>query len=187
LGIAQTIPVIFLDHLTAIQAKAYMLADNNLTDRSTWDEPKLAVQLKELSDPALEFGIEATGFEAPEIDFRIQSLEENAAMPTTASSSRQGPAISQRGDVWSLGGHKIHCGNALENASYVTLMTDIKASAVFTDPPYNVKIDGHVSDRRERLQAEAGKKCLKKDNRHKGRYKPQKAMLGAHGSHHSGA
>jgi hypothetical protein len=70
------VPVVFLDHLSEPEAQAYMLADNKLTDRSTWDEPKLAIQLKALSDLALEFDIEATGFEAPEIDFRIQSLED---------------------------------------------------------------------------------------------------------------
>src|ERR1700676_3949401 len=69
------VPVIFLDHLTETQAKAYLLADNQLTDRSTWDDAKVAVQLKELSELVLDFDIEAIGFELPEIDFRIQSLD----------------------------------------------------------------------------------------------------------------
>src|ERR1700733_4088197 len=68
------VPVVFLGHLTEVQAQAYMLADNKLTDRSSWDDAKLAVQLRELSNLALDFDIETTGFEAPEIDFRIQSL-----------------------------------------------------------------------------------------------------------------
>ena len=74
LGLAQ-VPVIRLEHLTETQARAYTLADNKLTDRSGWDDTKLAIQLKELSDLALDFDIEAIGFELPEIDFRIQSLE----------------------------------------------------------------------------------------------------------------
>ena len=69
------IPVILLEHLTAIQAKAYMLADNKLTDRSSFDDTKVAIQLKELSDLVLDFDIEAIGFEPPEIDLRIQSLD----------------------------------------------------------------------------------------------------------------
>jgi ParB/RepB/Spo0J family partition protein len=67
----KNVPVIYLDHLNEFQARAYMLADNKLTDRSSFDEPRLALELNELSDLALDFGIEATGFEAPEIDFRV--------------------------------------------------------------------------------------------------------------------
>src|SRR5208283_5489201 len=70
------VPVLRLDHLTEPQAKAYMLADNKLTDRSSWNERELALHLKELTDLALDFEIEATGFEPPEIDLRIQSLDE---------------------------------------------------------------------------------------------------------------
>ena len=68
--------MIRLEHLSEQQAKAYMLADNKLTDRSSWDDRKVAIVLKELSDIALDFDIEATGFEPPEIDLRIQSLEQ---------------------------------------------------------------------------------------------------------------
>jgi len=71
----ESVPVIRLEHLTDTQAKAYMLADNKLTDRSSWDDRKVAIVLKELSEIALDFEIEATGFEAPEIDLHIQSLE----------------------------------------------------------------------------------------------------------------
>jgi ParB-like chromosome segregation protein Spo0J len=69
------IPVIRLHHLSPEQARAYMLADNKLSDRSSWDDTTLAVHLKELSALVLDFHIEATGFEPPEIDFRIQSLD----------------------------------------------------------------------------------------------------------------
>jgi hypothetical protein len=145
LGFTQ-VPVIFLDHLSETQAKAYMLADNKLTDRSTWDDGKVAIQLKELSELVLDFDMEAIGFELPEIDFRIQSLD----APDTADNADEfdasiGPAVSIAGDLWQLGPHRLYCGNALDPAAYATLMETEKASAVFTDPPYNVKIDGHVS------------------------------------------
>jgi hypothetical protein len=94
--------VVFVDHLSETQAKAYMLADNKLTDRSSFDEPKLAVQLKELSELALDFDIEATGFEAPEIDFRIQSLEEASDQDDYFKFSTGSP-VSLAGDVWHLG------------------------------------------------------------------------------------
>ncbi len=64
------VPIVSLSHLTETQARAYLLADNKLTDRSTWDDNKLAIQLKELSDLALDFEIEAIGFEPPEIGLR---------------------------------------------------------------------------------------------------------------------
>jgi DNA modification methylase len=139
------VPVIFLDHLTEIQARAYMLADNKLTDRSVWDDNKVATQLKELSELVLDFDIEAIGFEPPEIDFRIQSLDEpDAADNADEFDAATGPAVSVAGDLWLLGPHRLYCGNALDQTSYATLMETEKAAAVFTDPPYNVKIDGHV-------------------------------------------
>jgi DNA modification methylase len=145
LGLAQ-VPVIFLDHLTETQAKAYMLADNKLTDRSAFDDAKVAVQLKELSELVLDFDIEAIGFELPEIDFRIQSLDtSDAADSADEFDAAIGPAVSITGDLWLLGDHRLYCGSALDATSYATLMEGNKAAAVFSDAPYNVKIDGHVS------------------------------------------
>jgi DNA modification methylase len=139
------VPVIFLDHLTETQAKAYMLADNKLTDRSTWDDVKVATQLRELSELALEFDIEATGFEAPEIDLRIQSLEDtDAADRADEFEFASGPSVSVVGDLWALGEHRLYCGNALEDAAYTEFFENEKATAAFTDPPYNVAIDGHA-------------------------------------------
>lgn len=139
------VPVVSVDHLSEIQAKAYMLADNKLTDRSTWDDQKVAIQLKELSDLAIDFEIEAIGFEPPEIDFRIQSLESaDDADKADDFQSPKGPAVAILGDLWSLGPHRLYCGNSLDTTSYSTVMKAEQASAVFTDPPYNVKIDGHT-------------------------------------------
>src|SRR5437764_3717659 len=70
------VPTLCLDHLTAAQARAFMIADNRLTDISTWDDRLLAEQLKELSVHGLDFDIEVTGFEIGEIDLRIASLDE---------------------------------------------------------------------------------------------------------------
>jgi DNA modification methylase len=140
------VPVVYLKHLSDIQAKAYMLADNKLTDRSTWDDATLAVHLKELSELALDFSIEATGFELPEVDFRIQSLDgPEQADRADEFAVASGPPVSQPGDLWVLDGHRVYCGNALDPTSYEILFGLEKASAVFTDPPYNVRINGHVS------------------------------------------
>jgi DNA modification methylase len=139
------LPVISLDHLTETQARAYLLADNKLAERSSWDDASLAVQLKELSELALDFDFEAIGFELPEVDLRIQSLDptDNA---DRADEFRNvvGPAVTRPGDLWLLGKHRVYCGSALDPLTYELLMANEKAGAAFTDPPYNVKIDGNV-------------------------------------------
>jgi DNA modification methylase len=122
-----------------------MLADNKLTDRSTWDDPKLAIQLKELSDLVLDFDIEAIGFEPPEIDLRIQSLDSALEEADDRFELATGPVVSRVGDLWLLGSHRLYCGSALDATSYDALSNGEKAAAAITDPPYNVKIDGHVS------------------------------------------
>ncbi len=139
------VPIISLDHLNEAQARAFMLADNQLTDRSTWDDGALALQLKALSELVLDFDIDATGFETPEIDLRIQSLEPiELADAADDYEPVKGPAVSRTGDLWNLGGHRLLCGSALDPEAYTTLLQGDVAGAVFTDPPYNVKVDGHV-------------------------------------------
>ena len=145
------VPTISLDHLSESQAKAFTIADNRLSETSTWDERLLGEQLKELSVQELDFSIEATGFEIGEIDLRIEALstakeaEEDPA--DTIPSSRNKPVVSKAGDLWVLGRHRVYCGNALEPAAYTALMEDMRATMVFTDPPYNVPIAGNVSGR----------------------------------------
>jgi ParB-like nuclease domain len=70
------VPTLCLDHLSRAQARAFMIADNRLTEIATWDERLLAQQLKDLSLLGLDFSLELTGFEMPEIDLRIASLDD---------------------------------------------------------------------------------------------------------------
>ena len=134
----QEVPVIRLEHLSEPQAKAYMLADNKLTDRSGWDDAKVSIILKDLSEMALEFAIEATGFETAEIDLRIQSLDPSEDVADSADDFEpwRGPAVSGLGDVWKLGPHRLLCGSSLDFHVYGVLLGGEKASAVFADPPY---------------------------------------------------
>src|SRR5271170_4385234 len=100
-----------------------MLADNKLTDRSSWDDRKVAIVLKELSDIALDFEIEATGFEPPEIDLRIQSLEpSDATDPADELEAAEGPPVSRLHDLWILGDHRLFCGSALDPEAYHALL-----------------------------------------------------------------
>jgi DNA modification methylase len=140
LGLTE-IPVIFLDHLNETQAKAFALADNQLHDRSTWDDFKVAIQLKELSASDLDFDFDAIGFPAPEVDFRLQSLDtSDEADRADEFDAPAGPAVSIAGDLWLLGAHRLYCGNALDANSYAILMETERAAAAFTDPPYNLSI-----------------------------------------------
>ena len=144
LGILE-VPTISLAHLTPVQAKAFMLADNRLTEIAKWDEHLLATQLKELSIVNLDFDLEATGFTIGEIDLRIEALdhvEDDLAdeLPPVI----EGPAVTQLGDLWLLGEHRLYCGNAQEAQSFELLMNAQSAGMVITEPPYNVKVQGHV-------------------------------------------
>jgi ParB-like chromosome segregation protein Spo0J len=140
------VPVIALEHLDAAQQRAFAIADNRLTENSTWDGRLLAAQLKELSIRDLSFDLEATGFDMGEIDFRIESLSEKPEAPDPADQlpSLHEQAVSRTGDQ-QLGRHRLFCGNALDRSSFTILMEGKTANLIFTDPPYNVPIGGHVS------------------------------------------
>jgi ParB-like chromosome segregation protein Spo0J len=143
------VPTLCLDHLTPAQARAFMIADNKLTENSTWDDRLLAQQFKDLSLLGLDFSLELTGFEMGEIDLRIASLEDEpdpADDPVDAVPELPArPPVSKIGDLWLLGPHRVLCGNALDPADFITLMDAERAAMVFTDPPFNVPIEGHVS------------------------------------------
>ena len=113
------VPVIAIEHLDAAQRRAFAIADNRLTENSTWDDRLLAELLKELSVLDLSFDLEATGFEMGEIDFRIESLGEKPETPDPADQlpSLQERAASRVGDLWQLGRHRALCGNASTGAA----------------------------------------------------------------------
>ena len=143
------VPTLCLEHLTPAQARAFRIADNKLTENATWDDRLLAEQLRDLSLSGLDFDIEVTGFEMGEIDLRIASLEETPAAGSEPADilpeiSAALP-VSKIGDLWLLGRHRVLCGNALDPEAFTALMGQERATMVFTDPPYNVPIEGHAS------------------------------------------
>ena len=142
------VPCVRLDHMTSAQQKAYVLADNKLALNAGWDEELLALELQELSvlDPSFDIGL--TGFTIAEVDGLIEGLavEEPASPKDEALPALgDGPAVTKPGDVWLLGRHRLICGDSLSADVVTTLMAGETAQMVFTDPPYNVPIDGHVS------------------------------------------
>jgi DNA modification methylase len=144
LGMSQ-VPSVCVQHLTEAQKRAFMLADNRLAEHSSWDQQQLAIELKALSDLDLDFDFEVTGFDTVDLD----GLESRAApkeppAEIVAPVDRNADPVTKEGDLWQLGNHLLLCGNALEESSYTRLLGEKLAQMVFTDPPYNVKIDGHV-------------------------------------------
>lgn len=145
---ATEVPTIQLGHLTPEKARGYALADNKLTDLSTWDEKKLAEHFKVLVALDLDFDIEATGFSMGEIDLSIEGLDlrvGNDAPDSADDLPAIGPAVCRPGQLWHLGDHQVLCGSALEVESYQHLLGADLVACVVADPPYNVPINGHVS------------------------------------------
>ena len=136
------VPTICLEHLSQPQARAFMIADNRLTDNSAWDDRLLGQQLKELSEFDLDFSLEAVGFEIGEIELRIEGLDSEAREESDSADTLPvaplGPPVSRVGDLWMLGSHRVHCGSALDQVAYGALMQDEQAAMVFTDPPDSV-------------------------------------------------
>jgi DNA modification methylase len=145
LGI-DVVPTVRLSHLSDADKRAYVLADNKLAERAGWDRDLLAIELRGLIELGVD--IELTGFEMAEIDLVLEEAREasgDSSGPEDAvPGPPPGPAVSQTGDLWLLGSHRLLCGDARNQAGYDQLLTGAKAEFVFTDPPYNVAIDGHV-------------------------------------------
>lgn len=142
----EVIPVIRIEHLTEAEARAFAIADNKLTENSSWDDEALGQTFKELASLDLDFSLDITGFSAAEIDLRIEGFEgadskddEADAVPEPAES------VAKVGDVFKLGNHILGCCNAVEEASYHAVLADERAAMVFTDPPWNLKVDGCIS------------------------------------------
>lgn len=142
------VPTICLDHLTPTQARAFQIADNKLTENSTWDDKLLAEAFKQLSIEQLDFSLDVTGFELPEIDLRIHSLEAVEPQqhdPVDEIPAAKEVAVAKPGQLWQLGDHRLVCGSALDQAVYQALLESTLADFIFSDPPFNVPIRGHAS------------------------------------------
>jgi DNA modification methylase len=146
LGI-DAVPTVRLSHLSEADKRAYILADNKLAAKAGWDRDILAIELQGLLD--LDFEVELTGFDMGEIDIILDDDQEAKGETTgpedEVPAALPGPTVSQAGDLWVLGNHRLLCGDARDDAAYCQLLNDEKVEFVFTDPPYNVAIDGNVS------------------------------------------
>ena len=142
------VPTIRLEHLTEAHKRAYVIADNRLAELSGWDKDILAIEFQNLLDVDIDFEITDIGFEMAEIDLILcdESSDTSDVDPDdNIPEMPSGPTVTKMGDIWLLGPHRLYCGDALEAASYSELMAGESAQMIFADPPYNVKINGHVS------------------------------------------
>lgn len=139
-----TVPVVCLDHLTPRQKKAYILADNKLAEKSSWDRGLLKSELQSLFDLETDIDLTITGFSTPELDLLFADTETALQKSEIVSDIQPEPRV-RSGDLWRLGDHYLFCGNSLKKESFSALMQGELAEMVFTDPPYNVPIQGHVS------------------------------------------
>ncbi len=149
LGLKQ-IPVIPLSHLNETEIRAYMLADNKLAEKAGWSREMLAVELEELQIALPEVGLDVgiTGFEPGDIDSIMLDFGEDRANPTDQIPDLEDEAvIARQGDLFILGRHRLLVGDARDAHAYAQLMQAETAAMAFLDPPYNVKIDGHVGGR----------------------------------------
>ena len=139
-----TVPTIQHGHLSDAQKRAYILADNKLAANAGWNRKYLQVELQGLIDEGFEIAV--TGFETPEIDLILHDLDDEQCSPDDLIPEKaDGPTITQPGDRWQLDDHILLCGSATDQNSYPLLMDGAKADLVFTDPPYNVPLQGNVS------------------------------------------
>jgi DNA modification methylase len=140
LGLSE-IPIILCDEWTPAQVKAFRLLVNRSASWAEWDEELLASELSELQ--AAEFDLSLTGFDAGEIDDYLlaDSPEEDVAPPVPEI------AVTQPGDLWLCGPHRVLCGDATDANSVSRLLGERKPLLLVTDPPYGIELDSEWRDR----------------------------------------
>lgn len=132
------VPCVFVEHLTETQKKAYILADNRMALDAGWDEEMLAVEMEELQNLGFDLGL--TGFDEKELAdlFDTNNSDDVKDDDFDLTAALEKAAFVQRGDVWTVGRHRLMCGDATSADDVSALMNGVKANLILTDPPYGV-------------------------------------------------
>ena len=138
-GIAE-VPCVFADHLTEAQKKAYIIADNRMAMDAGWDEELLRVEIEALQAEA--FNLSLTGFDDKELSDLFKDDADVQEDDFDVDAELEKPTFSKTGDVWTLGRHRLVCGDSTKADTFEVLMNGRKANLVVTDPPYNVNYEG---------------------------------------------
>ena len=138
-GIAE-VPCVFAEHLTEAQKRAYIIADNRLALNAGWDAEMLSVELADLQ--AADFDVSLLGFDDAEINKLLGGMEDVKDDDFDVERELANPAITQPGDLWMLGPHRLVCSDSTKAETFSLLMDGKLANLVVTDPPYNVNYEG---------------------------------------------
>lgn len=132
------VPCVFVDYLTEAQKKAYILADNRMVMDAGWDEELLRVEIEALQGEA--FDVSLTGFDEMELADLFKDGSDSGAEDDDydLSAALEKAAFVERGDIWTVGRHRLMCGDATSAEDVGALMDDRKANLILTDPPYGV-------------------------------------------------
>lgn len=144
------VPVIKATHLDEHEIRAFALADNKLASKAGWNRELLAIELGalQLALPQVDLDLSITGFEPGEVDAIISDHEDAlAATGDQIPDPNPGLVAASKGDLFVLGKHRLLVGDARDETTYAHLMQSEQAEMAFLDPPYNVKIAGHVGGR----------------------------------------
>jgi DNA modification methylase len=148
LGMAD-VPTITIAGLSDSEKRAIVIADNRLPERAVWDFDLLREHFRNLIE--VDFEVELSGFTTGEIDLVMDGkpapITANDPADDLTGFTLSGPAVSHLGDIWELGRHRLVCGDALRREDYEQLLGGDLAQMLVSDPPYNVKIDGHAMGR----------------------------------------
>ena len=136
------VPTIKVTGLSDAQKRIFLLADNKLTENAGWDRESLVAELGKLEKmlPLLNLDLKLTGFEAAEIDTLFVDLAAPERDPADTLPKLTANAVTRRGDLWTLGPHRLLCADARSANELDRLMGGATAQMAFADPPYNVQI-----------------------------------------------
>jgi DNA modification methylase len=134
------VPCVYVDHLTEAQKKAYILADNRMALDAGWDEELLRIELEELEGLGFDLGL--TGFDEKELTELFGKDTEVKDDDFDVDAELQKPTFSKSGDIWTLGRHRLICGDSTKKETYDILVGDHRVNLTVTDPPYNVNYEG---------------------------------------------
>lgn len=152
------VPCFRLTHLAEAEERAYAIADNKIAINAGWDREALSAELFELSPLLLSLEspveIDITGFEMGEIDALLADHQDVEQEPVEEPVAQPSEPVTRPGDLWLLGKHRLLCADALDANSYARLLGDAAIGLVICDPPFNVRITGHVGGRGKRKHEE---------------------------------
>lgn len=133
------VPCVREDHLSEAQRRAFVIADNKIGENATWDQEMLAVEIADLKEQA--FDLSLLGFDDKELSSIFDTGNDGEEDTFDVDGELDNPVFSKTGDVWTLGKHRLVCGDSTKEETYKVLMGEKLANVVITDPPYNVNVE----------------------------------------------